>query len=409
MRIVLATLIALALLPASAAAQEPAVTTGPAEAVGPATATLTGTVDPEGAATAYRFEYGTTDAYGIQTPEQEIGDGDEPVAVQAALRNLTPSTTYHYRLVAGGVTGADRTFKTATAPPAPARPRISRMRIAEKTATSARLTALIDPNRAATTYLVEWGTSASLGSSTPAQTLPAGTDPVAVSFALDGLPAFRRIQWRVVATNSAGVKRSGRKTFTTARALTGVTLNVFPALATWSGTVALGGRVEGAGVHGVDVALQQSSFPFAAGYHDVALARSNRHGAFHFPARPVFLATRFRAVAHGSVVSPELATRVRSRVTLRASHRKRRSLRLSGGVNPGLPSGRAILQKRTRAGGWRRVARRALVADTELRSSYAFDVRRQRRAKRYRVVVAARDGGAHARGYSRSLRVGKRR
>jgi hypothetical protein len=41
--------------------------------------------------------------------------------------------------------------------------------------------------------------------------------------------------------------------------------------------------------------------------------------------------------------------------------------------------------------------------------TYVFKVHRQRSAKRYRVVVAAHDGGAHARGYSRSVLVGKKR
>jgi hypothetical protein len=78
-------------------------------------------------------------------------------------------------------------------------------------------------------------------------------------------------------------------------------------------------------------------------------------------------------------------------------------------VNPGLPSGRAILQRRTLSGAWKSVARRALRTGGEVRSDYAFKVRRKRSAARYRVVVAARDGGAHMRGYSRSLLVDKRR
>ena len=66
MRLILLTLLALALLPATAAAQDAAVT-GPPQAVGTTTATLTGTVDPDGTARDYRFEYGTTVAYGSRT------------------------------------------------------------------------------------------------------------------------------------------------------------------------------------------------------------------------------------------------------------------------------------------------------------------------------------------------------
>jgi hypothetical protein len=408
MRLILLTLLALTLLPATAAAQDPAVSTGSPQAVGTTTATLTGTVDPEGTARDYRFEYGTTIAYDTFTDPQTTGDGTEPETVQAALQGLTASTTYHYRLVAGGVEGADRTFTTA---PAPTPPQISRLRAVDRTATSARLTALVDPNRAATAYHVEWGHSTSFGNRTPDQSLPAGNGGVPVSIALTGLPAYRRVYWRVVAENSAGVKISGRTSFTTARALTGVTLSLFPALATWSDTVSIAGRVQGAGVNGARVALQQSAFPFGAGYVDVATARSNRKGEFRFAPRPVFLATRFRAVATlaPGLVSPELGARVRSRVAIRSTDRKRRSVRLGGAVNPGLPAGRAILRRRTRSGAWRNVARRPLVTTDALRSDYGFKVRRKRRAQRYRVVIAARDGGAHVRGYSSSVRVGKRR
>jgi hypothetical protein len=408
MRLILATLLAFLLLAATAAAQQPTVVTGPAEAVGQTSATLTGTVDPEGVERKYHFEVGTTTAYGLQTAEQTTGAGEEPEAVKAAVEGLAPATTYHYRLVAGGVAGQDRTLRTAAAP---APPGISRLRVDEKTATSARLSAMVDPNGSATTWYVEWGTSQAFGNRTPDQALPAGTSPVPVSAALDGLPPHRRIYWRVVATNATGVKRSGRTSFITARELTGVTLGVLPGVTTWSGTVAVSGRVQGSGVNGLTMALQQSSFPFAAGFHQVATARTNGAGDFRFPPRAVFLATRFRAVPliAPQLVSAEAAARVRSRVAIRRTHRTRRALRISGGVNPGLPSGRAILQRRTRTGDWKGVARQALRALSEVRSEYSFKVRRKRRPARYRVVVAARDGGAHARGYSRSLLVGKRR
>ena len=258
---------------------------------------------------------------------------------------------------------------------------------------------------------MDWGTSTNFGNRTPDQTLPAGNGGVPVSIVLEGLPAYRRIYWRVVAANAAGIRRSGRTSFLTARAASSVTLSVLPSLTTWSRTVSISGRVLGAGVGRIGVALEQSAFPYAAGFHQVATARTNSAGEFRFAALPVFLATRFRAVPQiaPGVPSPVLETRVRSRVAVRASRRTRRSLRLSGHVNPGLPDGRATLQRRSRSGGWIAVARRALRAQDAVRSTYAFRVRRASRARRYRVMVAARDGGAHARGYSRSLRVGKRR
>ena len=410
MRLFLTALLALALLPATAAAQDPAVTTGPADPVGQTTATLNGTVDPNGTARTWSFEYGTTTAYGLKTPDESTAAGDEPVAVQAAVQNLTASTTYHFRLVADGITGADSTFKTTAAPANPAPPTISELRVPELTATSARLSAMIDPNNAETTWHVDWGTSTNFGNHTPNQTLAAGDGGVPVSAVLEGLPVHRRIYWRVVASNAAGVKRTGRKSFVTARAPSSVTLNAFPLRATWSGTVSISGRVLGSGVDGIVVALEQSAFPYGAGFHEVATARTNGAGEFRFAPLPVFLATHFRAVARmaPAVVSPVLETRVRSRVSIQTRRRTRRSVRLRGHVNPGLPSGRATLQRLTRSGRWRPVARRALRVLDDVRSTYSFKVRRAGRARRYRVRVAAHDGGAHARGYSRSVRVARR-
>lgn len=405
MRLILATVLALLLLPGAAAAQQSDVVTGPAEAITPTSATLTGTVDPNGIPRAYRFEIGTTTAYGLQTPEQTSGAGTAPETVKAGVQGLSPATTYHYRLVADDVAGADRTFTT------PALPGISRLRAADKTATSARLSALVDPNGAATTWYVEWGAATSFGNRTPDQALPAGTRAVPVSVLLEGLPSHRRIHWRVVATNVAGVKRSGRTSFTTLRAPTGIALSLSPPTTTWNRTVSLFGTVRGAGVNGLTVSLQQSSFPFDGVFNEVATARTNRSGLFRFAPRPVFLATQFRAVPQiaPQLVSSVRSVRVRSRVRVHRGEKTRRAVWLTGAVNPGLPTGEAVLQRRRRTGGWRRVDAVALTAQTELRSTYAFKVRRKRTTKLYRVRVAARDGGAHARGYSRSISVGEKR
>jgi hypothetical protein len=113
--------LAVALAAPSVAAARPAVTTGAASSVAQQTATVNGTVDPNGGATTYYFQYGTTRVYGGTTPEAGAGAGTAPVRVSAALGGLAPATTYHYRLVARGpggglVLGGDRTFKTKRQP-----------------------------------------------------------------------------------------------------------------------------------------------------------------------------------------------------------------------------------------------------------------------------------------------------
>jgi hypothetical protein len=104
-----------------------AATTGPASAVTDRSATLSGSVNPKGSPTSYRFEYGPTSAYGSSTPAVAAGSGKNAVAAVASLDGLTPATTYHYRVVAtnaGGPTkGSDQTFTTGSAqPPAPTSP-----------------------------------------------------------------------------------------------------------------------------------------------------------------------------------------------------------------------------------------------------------------------------------------------
>ncbi len=90
--------------------------------VGASEAKLGALVSPGGIQTSYRFEYGTTTAYGNSTPvpEGSVGEGVGARAVWASANGLTPGTTYHYRVVATnevapeGVTGPDQTFTTLT-------------------------------------------------------------------------------------------------------------------------------------------------------------------------------------------------------------------------------------------------------------------------------------------------------
>ena len=102
--------------PASAASSPPAVTTSEATGVSQSGATLSGTVNPDGQATSYYFQYGPTTSYGTQTGPANVGSGTTPVAVHQAIYGLAPNTTYHYQLVAkssaGTSYGSDQTITT---------------------------------------------------------------------------------------------------------------------------------------------------------------------------------------------------------------------------------------------------------------------------------------------------------
>ena len=93
-------------------------------------ATLEATVDPNGFATSYRFEYDTSPytssaSHGtsLPVPNAAIGSGTTPVPVRVRLTGLTPGATYYYRVVAQsaplGVSkefdGSAKTFVTVAA------------------------------------------------------------------------------------------------------------------------------------------------------------------------------------------------------------------------------------------------------------------------------------------------------
>jgi hypothetical protein len=111
---------ALALAGAAQAASKPTVNTGAAKSVSYAAATLGGSINPQGSATSYYFQYGPTRAYGGQSAIGSAGEGGKAVQVAVGVGGLQPLTIYHYRLVAvngaGTTLGADRTFQTAKVP-----------------------------------------------------------------------------------------------------------------------------------------------------------------------------------------------------------------------------------------------------------------------------------------------------
>jgi plastocyanin len=104
----------------------PAVATGLATALNETEATVEGSVDPEGEATEYSFEYGTNSSYGQTTAIKSVPADNLNHAVMMRLTGLTPGTEYHFRLVAknpvGSADGGDHTFITASPPPPPASP-----------------------------------------------------------------------------------------------------------------------------------------------------------------------------------------------------------------------------------------------------------------------------------------------
>lgn len=111
--------VSLCVVPVAAAAA-PNATTGPVTSVSSTGAVLNGTIDPNGVATTYHFEYGTTTSYGNSTPSRAAGNNNGNVAVSAAITGLVTGAIYHYRVVAvgdGTTRGADRVFRAGAPEP----------------------------------------------------------------------------------------------------------------------------------------------------------------------------------------------------------------------------------------------------------------------------------------------------
>ena len=112
-----------------AAPGPPGASTGSARNVTAVAARLAASVDPNGRATTYHFEYGTSTSYGKRTAEASAGSGQSARSVSAAISGLTANTRYHYRVVAsndaGVARGRDRSFvalRNPRASPPPPRP-----------------------------------------------------------------------------------------------------------------------------------------------------------------------------------------------------------------------------------------------------------------------------------------------
>jgi hypothetical protein len=203
-------------LPFTTTACPPAVTPQPASAVTSSSATLHAGVNPNGFVTSVRFEYGTTPAYGTQTPIQELPAVNQWIDVSAPVAGLTCATLYHFHALAtnaGGTTpGLDGTFTTGVCPPT-----VTTQPAGDIGMTTATLNGSLNPNGGAATAWFEYGPTPALGTVSPPQAIPAGSVAVPVSQAVGGLTCGTRYYFLAKGSNAGGPAEGLTLTFDSAR------------------------------------------------------------------------------------------------------------------------------------------------------------------------------------------------
>jgi hypothetical protein len=197
--------------------------------VGKTEATLHGTVNPEGIeVTSCEFEYGTeAGVFSHAEPCSHLpGSGTAKVSVEAKLKDLPPSTAYHYRLTATNTNGIpgpsvnEEHFETL-----PAVDALSTGSAEEVTPNTAKLTGSLSPDGTDAHYYFQYGTSTNYGYVSPARP---GTDAGEANAAVQAetnlteLTASTTYDFRLVGVNSFGTTYGENVEFKTSVAVEAV-------------------------------------------------------------------------------------------------------------------------------------------------------------------------------------------
>jgi hypothetical protein len=368
----------------------PVADTGAVTGVTTTTAVLGGAVNPDGLATSYYFQYGTTTGYGHNTSSRSAGSGTASAAVSQSLSGLAARTTYHYRIVAvsagGTVDGKDATFATATTPA----PTVTTGAVDAVTTTTATLTGSVDPHGIATTYYFEYGTK-SPNTHTAVGSAGAGSATVAVSVALSKLTPGTTYLYRLVAVGArtaAGATRS----FTAGKIAASLSLRSLANPVGAGGGVTFDGTLSGTAVGVRTVALETEPYPYTGGFTQFGAAeQTSASGTFAFRLPALNISTMVRAVTVGG--SPSLATAVIvERAVVRINlHVRRygRPVRFSGQIAPAGAPVQIQIQRRYR-GRWVTIVRTGTHRISARLAAYGYTIRRPH-SGRYRVVAYVRN------------------
>jgi len=189
----------------------PSVVTNPSVVPTDTTAVVTGTVTPNGVTTSYWYEYGLTpDDLQNKTPTQVLGSGYTTIPSPAYIVGLTKDTNYYFRLVAvnsvGKNTGLQYAFITTHGIPVPSgsAPTVKTLAAGGISRMVANLNGEVTPNKVATQYWFEYGTTPNLGSTTALVSVGDGNVKIPASISLSDLLPVTTYYFRLNAQNQFG-------------------------------------------------------------------------------------------------------------------------------------------------------------------------------------------------------------
>jgi hypothetical protein len=196
-------------------------TTLPAAEVGATSAKLEGKIDDNGPLpTKWRLEISANGTDWSVVGSGETAGGATGQVVSGPAANLQPNTIYRTRLVtAKAFGGADVPAGEVSLLTDAVAPSVTGTAADSLTASSARLTAQVNPNSTQTTYHFDWGTSPEgLGNQVPIPDAQIGAGPsqVFAAQAIAGLSPGTTYYFRAVATSATqGVTKGPIESFTT--------------------------------------------------------------------------------------------------------------------------------------------------------------------------------------------------
>lgn len=249
--------------------------------------------------------------------------------------------------------------------------------------TSATLNGTVGPNKEATNYYFEYGTTTAYGLASPTVSAGSGNATKDATSAIAGLAASTTYHFRLVAVNPSGTAYGADMSFTTLAPgqvvpTPTLTFTASPLTVLFGASTTLKATLTNfASNAGQSVELRENPYPYSTGFKAVATALTDANGVAAFVRMPA-LHTQYQAVAKqpgNDVTGAVIQLNVRPKISLGLSDRtprKGQKVRFKGSVTPAHDGRVVYIQKRGRTGGYKTIGQTTLKTVTGgARSSYS--------------------------------------